>query len=697
MPLPFTNGADVIFGINNTLHTFEGFGTQIWANQSHGIAEFGNLNIKYIRITKDGSSWTQMSTLRSTTDALGIEWLYNIWSAPAYDTNSDGMLDDVSGFAIYWKDLVNTLDYYGVRPHYIDLMNEPDSGGGWSTGISPTNYNAAVKQVRIELDNAGFTDVGIAGPGVTHLDWNSHNSQWIGALDSTAVSNLAVWASHSWDDGDTCRSDGYSDNYSGGENCIEAHWPDYGDSADAKDPGKSKWITEYATKEYRFHGLTYPRPDDTGGYSAAFSMAYAVRVYENTLALLNNGASVLLYWSAQDGGKSWGYVDASGNKKCVYYTLSTLFPEIPVGASVINITQQDSTIYAGAYIYNDRLVIGLVNDSTTERSTTVRIQGAPGINIVQAPACIIDHVGDPVTEDPDTAQIVYRSLTVNPDNSIDVTLPGDSTLTIVCDIVTTGDMDGSKFIDSRDFVLFGLQWLDTGCGDCSGADFSGDGDVSSDDLEFLAQSWLTDFSLESYFKLDGDATDSSWYGHTVELKGDPVWTDGKLGGAIELDGAGDFFRTPDYFGVLGAGARTCSAWVRTSQLTGNIIGWGNPDIDSGKWVMLVRDDGGEGHLRISIGNGWIMGSTNIADGVWHHVAAVFANDGTPDISEARLYVDGVEEVATYSSYPVNTMLAKNVRVGYYVSNYFTGKIDDVRIYDRALSEAEIQALAAMSD
>jgi hypothetical protein len=101
-------------------------------------------------------------------------------------------------------------------------------------------------------------------------------------------------------------------------------------------------------------------------------------------------------------------------------------------------------------------------------------------------------------------------------------------------------------------------------------------------------------------------------------------------------------------------------------------------------------------------NGCVVGNTDIRDNNWHHVVAVLDSDGTPDNDEVKLYVDGVEE--SYSSIisePIATASHSNVTIGASYLNDgtvvvpFTGLIDDVRIHSRALSEAEIQALAGM--
>jgi hypothetical protein len=397
----------------------------VWADSEHGIARFDDLGIRFIRITKGSASWEQLQSLRAITDNLGIEWVYTLWQAPRAYQNRDGYLIHVPGFARHWRTVVEELDRRGLRPHYIELMNEPDSDGTWSTAIRPSDYNALVKQTRLELDRAGFEDVGIVGPGVAHLNWLNHNSEWIDALDDVAVDELAAWSTHGWDDGDACH---------GGAACIERQWPEFAVSADTKDPAKPKWITEYATRETTFRGVKYPHPDETGGYSAAHSMPYAVRVYENTLALLNAGASAAFYWFAEDRSTSWGYVDAAGKRKPVFHTLKSLWSAIPVGARVVKPPDQSRCgVYAGAFVHRKKLTIGLANDGDVERETRIRITGTSRLEIVEATACVWDRRGDPATETPDTCRTIPRSINADRNGVINVALPGYSTLTIECE------------------------------------------------------------------------------------------------------------------------------------------------------------------------------------------------------------------------------------------------------------------------
>ena len=102
-------------------------------------------------------------------------------------------------------------------------------------------------------------------------------------------------------------------------------------------------------------------------------------------------------------------------------------------------------------------------------------------------------------------------------------------------------------------------------------------------------------------------------------------------------------------------------------------------------------------MIVKVEGGNIFGSTVITDDQWHHVAVTL--DADSDISDAKLYVDGnEEEISSYVPFAVNTGDFFDVRIGHYdnvYDLYFDGLIDDVRIYDRVLTPAEIDELFRM--
>ena len=190
--------------------------------------------------------------------------------------------------------------------------------------------------------------------------------------------------------------------------------------------------------------------------------------------------------------------------------------------------------------------------------------------------------------------------------------------------------------------------------------------------------------------------------HDGTLTNGPVWvtdtppTAFANPAALSFDNSNDYVVATGYKGVTGTGARTVSAWIKTpSNGDEAIASWGQ-DAGGSKWILRVQDDNGtKGALRVEVSGGYIVGSTILGDNQWHHVAAVLPTSGSPNVTDVLLYVDGVLEGNSASQgRAINTASASDVRIAQDHSNrYFNGLIDDVRLYDNALSAAEVQALA----
>ncbi len=255
----------------------------------------------------------------------------------------------------------------------------------------------------------------------------------------------------------------------------------------------------------------------------------------------------------------------------------------------------------------------------------------------------------------------------------------------------------------EDLAGLATQWLLADCTDtpaCGGADLDGDLDVTISDFSVLAHNWLADEALHLHLALDetsGDmANDSSIYWRSGQLVNDPVWSSGYTGGALSFDGTDDYVEIPGYKGITGTSGRTCMAWIQTAGTQqGTIISWGTEQAGQ-KWMFRIESNG---TLGVGVWNGYINSAAAIDDGQWRHVAAVLNDDGNPNVSEILLYIDGVLQSASASNtQAINTTARQNVLIGTSENagvngTYFNGRIDEVRIYDRPLSEAEIQELA----
>jgi len=208
-------------------------------------------------------------------------------------------------------------------------------------------------------------------------------------------------------------------------------------------------------------------------------------------------------------------------------------------------------------------------------------------------------------------------------------------------------------------------------------------------------SMTDDPTLVAWWKLDeGPGTtvvDWSGYNHHGKFAaGDAQWVEGIDGGALEFPVRA--VQMTDYEGVLGTQNRTVTAWIKTAGY-GDYISWGQ-NVNTQKWICRVQNtvDGVIGALRTECSGGFIIGSTVLTDDEWHHVTSVLDVVGTASIDDIKLYVDGwLETVSGWQAIDVNTVGGRTVWLGDgHQGRLFPGRLDDVRIYDRALTQDQIK-------
>jgi len=210
-------------------------------------------------------------------------------------------------------------------------------------------------------------------------------------------------------------------------------------------------------------------------------------------------------------------------------------------------------------------------------------------------------------------------------------------------------------------------------------------------------------SLAGHWKLDETtgttAADSSGNGNDGTVNGtdfDTSAATGRSGGALTFDGSDDYIDCGTDSSLDITDAITVSAWAYTDTDThGRIISRHGNSSNFG-WVLIRDKDSDSFAWDISTnGNDWNNGGSTGVDtfeiNTWYHVAATY--DGT----NMRVYIDGVEETSgafpAALSGPINVS-SHNCEIGSdgFSSIHFSGQIDDVRIYNRALSSDEIADL-----
>jgi len=191
--------------------------------------------------------------------------------------------------------------------------------------------------------------------------------------------------------------------------------------------------------------------------------------------------------------------------------------------------------------------------------------------------------------------------------------------------------------------------------------------------------------------------DVSGQGNHGNLVGQAATTTaiGKLGQALTFDGTNDYVTMGDVLDP-GTGDLSAFAWIKTTGTVGVVVNKRDGAVATNAGYALHMTTNTLG-FRFGDGSAARIGVNSTApvinDGQWHHVGVTFTRTGN-----GQLYVDGVPAPGGSGAISaqqgnVNNAIALSVGSETNVADtFFTGPIDDVRVYNRALSAAEVANL-----
>jgi hypothetical protein len=221
------------------------------------------------------------------------------------------------------------------------------------------------------------------------------------------------------------------------------------------------------------------------------------------------------------------------------------------------------------------------------------------------------------------------------------------------------------------------------------------------DLAALAEYWLEDYRLIAHWKLDetqGIIVHESIANRNGMTHGDPLWqpAGGKMDGAVEFDGIDDYVSAGSPLGPMDL-SLSVFAWVKGGAPGQVIISQADRRVGrfiepGSTWLGTDPADGGLMTKLFDPLFGPLESDSVITDDQWHHVGLVYDFDSF----HRRLYVDGAE-VAKDTDVVAGLLSDGDLYFGagqsLDVASFFSGLIDDIRVYNVALSAKEIEELA----
>lgn len=188
-----------------------------------------------------------------------------------------------------------------------------------------------------------------------------------------------------------------------------------------------------------------------------------------------------------------------------------------------------------------------------------------------------------------------------------------------------------------------------------------------------------------------DVSGSGNTGTLTSMSQSTSTAEGKIGQALSFDGAASYVDIPM---AVSYSAITVSAWMQPSNVSAGdnprIVSNDHTDSDNKGFQLMYNNGGATGFF--DIGNGSAEGratwSQQLANNTWYLYTGVY------DGSHVYAYINDVQVAsATLTGSIAASGIDVNIgRDGQYAGDYFLGKVDDVRIYSRALSAAEVKTL-----
>jgi len=199
--------------------------------------------------------------------------------------------------------------------------------------------------------------------------------------------------------------------------------------------------------------------------------------------------------------------------------------------------------------------------------------------------------------------------------------------------------------------------------------------------------------LVAYWPLDEgsgeEVIDATGNGYDGTFRGDPEWTEGTQGTALEFDGD-DYVDVPGVAGV-NPESITMATWVYFNRVEGfrqDFLSRG----DDYAFTLGGHEVDARVHAVITTAGDWLdlIGDTVMEIGEWYYVALTYDDS----IKTLTLYINGEVDAEQEAAGGMEHRLGGTLTIGTYTDRYLDGKLDEIKIWDTALSIDEIREAMA---
>jgi len=211
--------------------------------------------------------------------------------------------------------------------------------------------------------------------------------------------------------------------------------------------------------------------------------------------------------------------------------------------------------------------------------------------------------------------------------------------------------------------------------------------------------------LVAHYAFNGNADDVSGNGHDGTVWGATLTIDrfGNPNSAYSFDGLNDYVRIPDDPQLDGMNSLTLALWVKIdgsdheAEVLNKYLHYSGSHLDDSYNIGI--DPGSLAVFQYATGDDYVIkiSSAAIPMSSWHHIAGVYTG------TEGSIYIDGSRVALSRNDSdpggPLNSiiddLLIGCANTGGGLAKFFEGSVDDIRIYNRALTDSEVYDLSVV--